>query len=80
MVGRLHEGVQHLRQRHLIGQPAEESKEDNKDKDGFEATLGGELQRSFQLLFDLFEDFFHPLVIECGGSFDGVVFCLSHSV
>ena len=79
VVGRLHEGVQHLGQRHLIGQEPEEGEEDDEENEGFHASFGGEPQRFFQFLFNLFEQFLHFIMIKSGGSLDGVVFCLCHS-
>ena len=44
MVGRLHEGVEHVRQRHLVGQEAEEGEEAHQEDKSLEAAAGGELQ------------------------------------
>ena len=77
VISRLHEGVQHFRQAHLIGQQPKESEEDNEKDDGFNASFGGELH--WVLSLELFEEPLHPIMIERGGSFDGVVFCLCHN-
>ena len=61
-------------------QKAEKSKEENQKDDGLETTLGGEPQRSFQLVFQLLKGFLHPLMVTVGASFDGVVFCFCHNV
>jgi len=79
VIGCLHESVQHLGQRHVIGQKPKESEENDEKDDGLKASLGGEPQRPLNFLFNLFEDSFHPIVIESGGSLDGVVFCLCHN-
>ena len=78
MVGRLHEGVQHLGQGHLVGQQPEESEEDDEENDGLETALCSEFQGLLEFFLNAFEDFFHPVVIEHGGSFDGVVFRFCH--
>ena len=79
MVGRLHEGIQHLGQGHLIGQQTKEGEEDDEEDNGLKATLGSETQRPFQFLFNFLEEFFHPVVIVEGVALDGVVFCFCHS-
>ena len=77
VIGRLHESVQHFGQAHLVGQQPKEGEEDNQKNDGFNASFGGELQGVLSL--ELFEEPLHPIMIERGGSFDGVVFCLCHN-
>ena len=44
VVGCLHEGVEHVGQRHAVCQEAEEGKEDDQEDESLEASAGGELQ------------------------------------
>ena len=42
VISRLHKGVEHLGQGHLVGQKPEESEEDDEEKESFNASFGGE--------------------------------------
>ena len=44
VIGRLHEGVEHVRQCHAVGQEAEEGEEAHQKDEGLQTAAGGELQ------------------------------------
>ena len=57
VIGCLHEGVEHVRERHAIGKKPEESYEENEKNEGFDRALAGELERVFE---QFTEQFFCP--------------------